>query len=153
VSFHLVIADGPAQETHSRFPPAVAGELFAGEIVLQPLPLLLEYEPERRSTFRAMHTGHDLQAPRREKGDRVEPDAFVNAAASARVGAERARLRAAGVLVDPAGKVRLRRHLRDRGGHSDECEQHAGHHEHCRVCAHACRRCELACRDLLAAMR
>jgi hypothetical protein len=32
----------------------------------------------------------------------------------------------------------------------DECEQHAGMHEHCRVCAEACRSCEQACRDLLA---
>ncbi|MDT0165436.1 four-helix bundle copper-binding protein [Actinotalea sp. AC32] len=31
----------------------------------------------------------------------------------------------------------------------DECEQHAGMHEHCRVCAEACRRCEEACRELL----
>jgi hypothetical protein len=30
-----------------------------------------------------------------------------------------------------------------------ECEKHAGHHVHCRVCAQACRRCEEACRDLL----
>ncbi|CAL9392730.1 putative cysteine-rich protein YhjQ [Nocardiopsis dassonvillei] len=34
----------------------------------------------------------------------------------------------------------------------DECERHAGHHEHCRVCAQVCRRCEEACRDLLAAL-
>ena len=34
----------------------------------------------------------------------------------------------------------------------DECEQHAGMHEHCRVCAEACRACEQACRDLLATM-
>jgi hypothetical protein len=34
----------------------------------------------------------------------------------------------------------------------DECERHAGMHEHCRVCAEACRRCERACRELLAAM-
>ena len=27
----------------------------------------------------------------------------------------------------------------------DECERHAGHHEHCRVCEQACRRCEQAC--------
>ena len=32
----------------------------------------------------------------------------------------------------------------------DECERHAEHHEHCRVCAGACRRCEQACNDLLA---
>jgi len=29
----------------------------------------------------------------------------------------------------------------------DECERHAGHHEHCRVCAEACRICEQACRE------
>jgi hypothetical protein len=34
----------------------------------------------------------------------------------------------------------------------DECERHAGMHEHCRVCAEACRRCEQACRTLLAAL-
>ena len=32
----------------------------------------------------------------------------------------------------------------------DECERHAEHHDHCRVCADACRRCEQACNDLLA---
>ncbi|MBO0608384.1 four-helix bundle copper-binding protein [Myceligenerans salitolerans] len=34
----------------------------------------------------------------------------------------------------------------------DECEQHAGMHEHCRVCAEACRACESACRELLTTM-
>ena len=34
----------------------------------------------------------------------------------------------------------------------DECEQHAGHHEHCRICADACRACEQACNELLAAI-
>jgi hypothetical protein len=34
----------------------------------------------------------------------------------------------------------------------DECERHARMHEHCRVCGVACRRCEQACRDLLATM-
>jgi hypothetical protein len=34
----------------------------------------------------------------------------------------------------------------------DECEQHARHMEHCRVCAEACRRCESACDSLLSAM-
>jgi Domain of Unknown Function (DUF326) len=33
----------------------------------------------------------------------------------------------------------------------DECERHAGMHEHCRVCAEACRECEQRCRELLAA--
>jgi hypothetical protein len=31
----------------------------------------------------------------------------------------------------------------------DECERHAGMHEHCRICADVCRACERACRDLL----
>jgi hypothetical protein len=35
----------------------------------------------------------------------------------------------------------------------DECERHAEHHAHCRVCAEACRRCEQACHDLLAALK
>jgi len=34
----------------------------------------------------------------------------------------------------------------------DECERHAHMHAHCRVCGEACRRCELACRELLAAI-
>ncbi|QHC72591.1 four-helix bundle copper-binding protein [Rathayibacter sp. VKM Ac-2805] len=33
---------------------------------------------------------------------------------------------------------------------ADDCEQHAGMHEHCRICAEACRRCEQACERLLA---
>ena len=35
----------------------------------------------------------------------------------------------------------------------DECERHARMHEHCRVCAEACRRCERACGVVLAAMK
>jgi hypothetical protein len=31
----------------------------------------------------------------------------------------------------------------------DECQRHAPHHVHCRVCEQACHRCEQACRDLL----
>src|SRR5215211_308967 len=34
----------------------------------------------------------------------------------------------------------------------DECEQHAEHHEHCRVCAETCRRCEQACNNALSAI-
>jgi hypothetical protein len=30
-----------------------------------------------------------------------------------------------------------------------ECERHAQHHEHCRICAEECRRCETVCRELL----
>jgi hypothetical protein len=36
---------------------------------------------------------------------------------------------------------------------AEECEGHAGHHEHCRVCAEACRRCEQACEDLRSSLR
>jgi Domain of Unknown Function (DUF326) len=35
----------------------------------------------------------------------------------------------------------------------DECERHAAMHEHCRVCAEACSRCEQACQELLAATK
>ena len=34
----------------------------------------------------------------------------------------------------------------------DECERHAQMHEHCRVCAEACRSAEQACQDLLDAL-
>ena len=33
----------------------------------------------------------------------------------------------------------------------DMCQQHAEHHEHCRICAESCRRCEEACNRLLQA--
>ena len=36
---------------------------------------------------------------------------------------------------------------------AEECEKHASHHEHCRICAEVCRRCEQACQDLLATIR
>jgi len=35
----------------------------------------------------------------------------------------------------------------------DECERHASHYAHCRVCEQACHRCERACPDLLSALR
>ena len=35
----------------------------------------------------------------------------------------------------------------------DECQRHAQHHEHCRICAEACQRCEQACRELLTVMK
>ena len=35
----------------------------------------------------------------------------------------------------------------------DECEHHAGMHEHCRVCAVTCRRCEQARRELLGILK
>ena len=38
------------------------------------------------------------------------------------------------------------------GSCATECERHAGMHEHCRLCGKACRRCEAACADLLAAL-
>lgn len=31
----------------------------------------------------------------------------------------------------------------------EECERHAGRHDHCRVCADACRRCEQACQKAM----
>jgi len=33
-----------------------------------------------------------------------------------------------------------------------ECERHAGHMEHYRICAEACHACEQACQELLAAL-
>jgi hypothetical protein len=36
---------------------------------------------------------------------------------------------------------------------AEECERHADHHDHCRICAEACRRCEQACVRLLDAMK
>ena len=38
------------------------------------------------------------------------------------------------------------------GASAEECERHAAHHEHCRVCAEVCRRCTRACDDLVAAI-
>lgn len=38
------------------------------------------------------------------------------------------------------------------GSCAEECERHAAHHDHCRVCAEVCRSCEQACNDLLASM-
>jgi hypothetical protein len=35
---------------------------------------------------------------------------------------------------------------------AEECDLHAAHHEHCRLCAEECRRCKQACDDLLAAL-
>jgi hypothetical protein len=34
-----------------------------------------------------------------------------------------------------------------------ECSRHAGMHDHCRICAEACRIAETACRDLLVTVR
>jgi hypothetical protein len=34
----------------------------------------------------------------------------------------------------------------------EECQRHAGHHEHCAVCAKACRRCADACDRLITAL-
>jgi hypothetical protein len=34
----------------------------------------------------------------------------------------------------------------------DECDLHSAHHEHCRICAEVCHRCEKACRELLASL-
>jgi Domain of Unknown Function (DUF326) len=35
----------------------------------------------------------------------------------------------------------------------DECERHAPHMPHCRVCEQACHRCERACQELLGALK
>ena len=35
---------------------------------------------------------------------------------------------------------------------AEECERHASHHEHCRLCAAVCRRCAEACVALLEAL-
>ncbi|HEX2576836.1 MAG TPA: hypothetical protein VHK88_10850 [Aquihabitans sp.] len=32
---------------------------------------------------------------------------------------------------------------------AEECETHAAHHEHCRICAEVCRDCAAACRRLM----
>ena len=34
---------------------------------------------------------------------------------------------------------------------AEECEKHAGRHQHCRLCAEACRACERACHQAMAA--
>ena len=34
----------------------------------------------------------------------------------------------------------------------DECAKHAEMHEHCRISAESCRRCEQACRELISAL-
>ena len=31
----------------------------------------------------------------------------------------------------------------------EECERHAGHHEHCRICAESCRRCQQSCEEAM----
>ena len=36
--------------------------------------------------------------------------------------------------------------------YGDECASHAEMHEHCKICAEACRRCERACAELLASL-
>jgi hypothetical protein len=64
---------------------------------------------------------------------------------------------------DATGRIATRQTVDDRGllpemleacstacdGSPEECERHAAHHEHCRVCAEVCRRCQGACDDLL----
>jgi hypothetical protein len=34
----------------------------------------------------------------------------------------------------------------------EECERHAQHHEHCRICADECRQCQQACEAALSAL-
>jgi hypothetical protein len=66
---------------------------------------------------------------------------------------------AAGRLVsrqanpDPSGRLAALEACRTAcRASADECERHAQHHEHCRLCAEECRRCEQACSALLAAL-
>jgi hypothetical protein len=33
-----------------------------------------------------------------------------------------------------------------------ECDRHAAHHEHCRLCAEVCRRCERASQNVLSTL-
>ncbi|HWX51118.1 MAG TPA: four-helix bundle copper-binding protein [Roseomonas sp.] len=35
---------------------------------------------------------------------------------------------------------------------AEECDRHAGMHEHCRICAEACRRCAKACQEAAASV-
>lgn len=35
---------------------------------------------------------------------------------------------------------------------ADECERHAGMHDHCRICAESCRACAAACEAMIAAL-
>lgn len=65
-----------------------------------------------------------------------------------------------------AGRILARQHDPDRAtqltalqacrtacrASAEECERHAHHHEHCRLCAEECRRCERACSELLPAL-
>ncbi len=57
-----------------------------------------------------------------------------------RVGADPADRRDLGPDGADAGNLRRLRRLC-----ADECDRHAGHHEHCRICAETCRQCERAC--------
>jgi hypothetical protein len=36
---------------------------------------------------------------------------------------------------------------------AEECQRHAGHHEHCRICGESCRRCEQACQEAIGSIR
>jgi hypothetical protein len=36
---------------------------------------------------------------------------------------------------------------------AEECEKHAGMHDHCQICAEACRSCEQACAALLTTLK
>lgn len=35
---------------------------------------------------------------------------------------------------------------------AEECEKHAGMHDHCKLCTESCRACERACNDLMAVL-
>jgi hypothetical protein len=52
----------------------------------------------------------------------------------------------------PVSRAQLEACRQSCGTCAEECEGHADHHEHCRLCAEACRRCETACAELLEAI-
>lgn len=49
-------------------------------------------------------------------------------------------------------RAQLRACIAACGACGAECQQHAGHHPHCGVCAESCRRCEQACQTLLGSL-
>jgi Domain of Unknown Function (DUF326) len=53
----------------------------------------------------------------------------------------------------PTSKAQLSSCLKICAACAEECERHAEHHEHCRISAEECRRCEQACSALLEEMK
>src|SRR5205823_3958255 len=54
--------------------------------------------------------------------------------------------------TDTVGPMQLQACLEACRACAEECEMHAPHMAHCRVCAGVCRQCEEACRRLLASL-